>query len=104
LSLACSESKQSTIGLDATEGALKLVDYFKKTALKVHSIIGKITPVDKLPVDKRNLYDELPKTFTTQEGVGIAEIMGIPQRTFKRFIAQRDLFSNPKRGQYKKEF
>ncbi|MCB0652177.1 MAG: DUF3987 domain-containing protein [Saprospiraceae bacterium] len=104
LSLACGETKQTEIGVDATKGALKLIEYFKKTALKVHSIVGKATPLEKLPMDKKNLYEELPETFTTQEGVKIAENIGIPERTFKRFAAQEDLFSNPKRGEYKKKY
>jgi hypothetical protein len=89
-------------GIEAMQGALKLVEYFKRTAIKVHSIVNNASPLDKLPTDKQNLYNELPDTFVTSEGVEVAESLGIAERTFKYFISNRDLFNNPKRGEYEK--
>ncbi|WP_242093609.1 YfjI family protein [Aestuariivivens sediminicola] len=99
---ACNEDNKQAVGIEAVQGALKLVEYFKRTAIKVHSIVNNASPLDKLTTDKQNLYNELPDTFTTSEGVEVAECMGIAERTFKYFINNRDLFNNPKRGEYEK--
>jgi len=102
LRYACNEDNKQAIEIEAVQGALQLVEYFKKTAIKVHSIVSNASPLDKLPTDKQNLYIALPDTFTTSEGVQVAENMGIAERTFKYFISNRDLFNNLKRGEYEK--
>lgn len=101
---ACNEGDKQAVGIEAVEGALQLVEYFKKTAFKVHSIVSNASPLDKLPTDKQTLYNALPDTFTTSEGVQVAESIGIAERTFKYFINNRDLFNNLKRGEYEKRF
>ncbi len=102
---ACKESdKPQSVSVEAVQGALKLVEYFKNSAIKVHSIVSNASRLDKLPVDKQNLYNALPDSFTTNEGVQVAESMGIAERTFKYFIKNRELFDNPKRGEYEKRF
>lgn len=101
---ACNEGNKQAIGMEAVQGALKLVDYFKKTAIKVHSIVSNASPLDKLPTDKQTLYIALPDTFTTSEGVQVAESMGMAERTFKRFLSNRELFNNHTRGEYEKRY
>jgi len=44
----------------------------------------------------------LPETFTTNEGVEIAEGQAIPERTFKNFLKNKDLFDKVKVGHYQK--
>jgi len=83
---ACNEDDKQAIGIESVKGALKLVEYFKKTAVKVHSIISSSSPLDKLPTDKQTLYNSLPTTFTTSEGVHVAESIGMAERTFKRIL------------------
>ncbi|MEM9981832.1 MAG: DUF3987 domain-containing protein, partial [Bacteroidota bacterium] len=104
LQYACNESKKQAVGIEAVQGALKLVEYFKRTAIEVHSIISNVNPLDRLPEDKQNLYNALPDTFTTSEGVEVAENLGIAERTFKRFLSNRDLFNNHIRGEYEKRY
>lgn len=101
---ACQESGKAFIEKRAVEGAIKLVEYFRKTAVKVHTLVTDYSPLDKLPKDKRKLYEALPELFTTEIGVQIAESLGIPERTFKRFIADRDLFDRISQGNYAKRF
>ena len=101
---ACNEGNKQAIGMEAVQGALKLVEYFKKTAIKVHSIVSNASPLDKLPTDKQTLYIALPDTFTTSEGVQVAESMGMAERTFKRFLSNRELFNNHTRGEYEKRY
>ena len=101
---ACGESKKQAVGIEAVQGALKLVEYFKRTAIKVHSIVSNASPLDKLPTDKQNLYTALPDKFKTSEGVEVAEGMGVAERTFKRFLSNKDLFDNHTRGEYEKRY
>jgi hypothetical protein len=101
---ACGESDKKNVGIEAVQGAIKLVEYFKKTAFKVHSIISNASPLDKLPRDKQAVYKALPDTFKTSEGVQVAENMGMAERTFKRFLSNRELFNNHTRGEYEKRY
>jgi hypothetical protein len=101
---ACKEDDKQAVGIEAMRGALKLAEYFKRTAIRVHSIVNNATPLDKLPTDKQTLYNELPDTFTTSEGVEVGKSFGMAERTFKDFIKKRDLFNYPKRGEYEKLF
>jgi len=99
---ACNESDKKAISTEAVGGALKLVEYFKNSAVKVNSIISNASPLDKHPADKQALYNSLPNTFTTEAGLNIAEGLGIAERTFKRFLNEKDLFNRISRGEYEK--
>ncbi len=99
---ACGEGNKQAVGIEAVQGALKLVEYFKNSAFKVHSIVSNASPLDKLPTYKQNLYIALPDTFTTSEGLQIAESMKMTERTFKRFITNKELFEKTRQGGYEK--
>jgi hypothetical protein len=101
---ACNEDNKQAVGIEAVQGALKLVEYFKKTAIKVHSIVSNASPLDKLPTDKQALYIALADTFSTSEGVKVAESMGMAERTFKRFLSNREFFNKQTRGGYEKRY
>lgn len=101
---ACNESDLNNIGIESARGAIKLAEYFKESALKVYSIISNINPFDRLPKDRQAFYVALPISFTTDQGVKIAIEAGMPERTFKNFISNSDLFHNVKRGHYEKRF
>ncbi|RLD40461.1 MAG: hypothetical protein DRI89_11965 [Bacteroidetes bacterium] len=104
LRFACGESNKQAVGIEAVQGALKLAEYFKNSAIKVHAIVSETNPLLLLPIDKQKLYNALPDYFTTNEGVQLAESMGMPERTFKYFLKNRDFFNKPKRGEYEKRF
>jgi len=99
---ACRESDKLAVSVEATQGAIKLVEYFKISAIKVHSIISNVSPLDKQPIDKQNLYRALPNTFTTEQGLQIAKNLEVPERTFKRFLNETSLFRKITRGEYQK--
>lgn len=101
---ACNNSPVHDIGLESVQGAIKLAEYFKNSAIRVHSIVSSDNPIDKLSMDKKNLYDALPDEFKTSEGVKIAIELGFAERTFKYFLKSRELFLNTERGEYKKQF
>jgi len=99
---SCDESDKDEIGVQAVEGALKLIEYFKQSAIKVHSIISGFNPLHNYPTDKQVLYAALPDTFSTEAGLNVAKSLGIPERTFKRFLRDRELFVSTSRGEYRK--
>jgi hypothetical protein len=101
---ACDGIPLESISLESIQGALKLVEYFKRSALKVNEIISNRNPRNILPEDKQALYKALPQSFKTSEGVEISTTLGMPERTFKNFIKDQNLFKNLKYGEYEKLF
>ena len=101
---ACNESNKEAISIDAIKGAVRLVEYFKNSAVKINSILSNGSPLDKMPADKQMLYNSLPEVFTTETGLQIAESLMIPERTFKYFLNERELFTRISRGEYEKRF
>lgn len=104
LRYACNESDKQAVSIEAVQGAVKLVEYFKNSAVKVNSILSNASPLDKHPADKQALYIALPDTFTTSEGLHVAESMGMAKRTFNRFLSNRELFNNHTWGEYEKRY
>ena len=102
LMYACQQSSGQSISIEAVEGALKLVEYFKNSAFKVQSIVSNTNPLDNYPADKQTVYNALPEIFKTQTGVQTAERLGMPERTFHRFLNDRELFIQRARGEYEK--
>ena len=90
------------VGLEATSGALNLVEYFKKSAVKVNSIISNFNPLDQLPANKRSFYHALPTTFQRKDGLQIAETFGVTRPTYDRFLIDKNLFRTVKTGGYEK--
>jgi hypothetical protein len=101
LQYACDWNNNNVIGVRATEGAVKLIEYFKGMAIKVNNIISS-SPFDRLPTDKQKLYDVLPPKFSRGQGWEIAEGSGMIERTFTRFLSDQDLFTKLKHGEYEK--
>jgi len=97
---ACGDSDKKVVGIGAVQGALKLVEYFRKTALKVREIIS--NPLDGLAVDKGNWYQALPDCFTTGEAIEIANSYGIPKRTLKQWLTDGKFFKRIRHGNYEK--
>jgi hypothetical protein len=101
---ACNESNKQAVSIEAVKGAVKLAEYFKKSAAKVNCILNDSSPLDKMPTDKQNLFNALPEVFTTELGLQIAETLEIPARTFKYFLNDKELFTRLTRGEYEKRF
>ncbi|QIY83034.1 DUF3987 domain-containing protein [Chryseobacterium sp. NEB161] len=101
---ACDESNKKNIGTKAVEGAIKLCEFFLENAFNVHSILnGNSNKYENLPQIKQDVYDNLPDIFTTQEGWQIAEKFGMKERTYQRFIKEKELFNEVKHGEYSKK-
>ncbi len=95
------EADKTSIDIVSVEGAIAMAEYFRDTSQKVlDQIFG--SEVDKLSEMQRRLYDSLSDTFTTAEGMSIAEQYGVAVRTLKRFISNPSLFRREKHGVYSK--
>lgn len=104
LSYGCNESQAETISIESVKRALQLVEYFRRTALGISRANAEPKPLRKLSKIQKAVYTALPETFTTGEGVTLAEGVGMPERTFKDFLNNKELFDKLKQGQYKKLF
>ncbi|WP_024772111.1 YfjI family protein [Aquimarina macrocephali] len=101
---ACNNDSRDEINKKTMKNALRVVEYFTAHALNVSEKIRTKTPVDKLPLDKKVLYKNLPNEFRTGEGLVISEKHRIPERTFKDFLKKENLFRRIKQGHYKKNY
>lgn len=100
LSWACEESDKFEIEDSAMHSAIETAEYFKKMALKVNPISNEI----KIPMGKQRqeIYKDLPKQFTTAEGVAISLKHKLPERTFKEWLNNDTVFIKEKHGIYSK--
>ena len=105
---ACGEGSGDVVEVEAVSGAVKLAEYFRQTALKVRDIIS--NPLGQLPENKQKLYEALPDTFTTAEGLEIAQSLTppVPPDTYHKFLGNYSgkgplkLFKRLGRGVYEK--
>ena len=97
---ACGAKKKKAIEAATVERAIRLTEYFRVTATRVQGIIGE----DALTDVQLAVMSELPGTFTTAEGVAIAAKCGMSERSFKRFLKDRNgvLFVHSAHGNYTK--
>ncbi len=91
-----------SIEADQIENAIALTEYFRSMGIKVLNRIEKVNPLEEYTKDKQELYDALPESFTTAQGVEIAVFKNFPERSFKRFLKDKTLFGKIKRGEYEK--
>lgn len=103
LHYACGESNKQWVTIKSVRGAIELVDYFVKSALKVHTILSNTCPLDGINVLKSSVYSALPVHFKTAEGVKVAKDHGMPERTFKRMVKETELFKHSNHGEYEKK-
>jgi len=101
---SCNEGNKETVSIESVKGAIDLIEYFRLAATKVYSIISSNNPLDKLTSDKRNFYEALPETFTTEQAVQAGKQFELKERTVKYFLTERELFNNVKHGNYEKKF
>lgn len=85
------------------KGAILLTEYFRATGLKVLAKIEKVNPLDRYNATQQKVYEALPETFTTGQGVSIAMECNMSERSFKRFLQDKFLFDKISRGHYDKK-
>ncbi len=101
---AVSGEQPKQINLKAVEASIDLVRYFKEKSIQIRAMMDQsITPLDSLPTDKRQFVEALPIKFKTSEALSIAKAKGIPERTAKRLLNKKELFTRAKKGEYEKK-
>ncbi len=89
------------ISSQSMAGALRLCKYFTAQAMEIRGILN-ASEVDRLDGRHRRVYQALPDEFTTAEGVEVAKRLGMPERTFARFLNAKNYFKREKQGHYEK--
>ena len=95
----CDEAPKDRIDIDTVDKVVKLVEYFKDTALQVLSMIQ-----SELAPRQQELLDLLPEQFTRAEGLKIAEQLELSASTYDRFLKalSKNGYLGHKHGNYKK--
>ena len=101
------DKSRNQIEINSIKGAIKLFDYFYNNAIRVRTEILKKNYLETLTELQKNILNELPKTFTTSEGIKIAckLILGKPrisERQFKTYLNDMKLFKRLSHGNYEK--
>ena len=102
LKYGCRESDLNDVSLESTRGAIALCYYFLGCGIKARKKFSH-SPLADLKDCQRRAYEELPFTFTTAEGLEIAEKQGIRERTFKDWLKTR-YFKHISHGLYEKTY
>ena len=98
----CKESELLDISEDSMRCSIALCYYFIACGLKAQKRFMN-SPTEELTQIQREVYDELPQSFETKKGVEIAENLGMPPRTFKRWL-NTSLFKKITYGFYEKKY
>lgn len=98
------KDNSSIIYESSVHSTIKLIEYFRENAKRVHSIINEgYNPLENIADNKVICYHELPKTFVISDVRDIFEKNEIRGGSIKRFINNKDLFKNTKYKHYEKK-
>ena len=78
----CNEGTADKVDFDTVTKAIKLIDYYKETALQVHDMMKGIF----LTIKQKELLDKLPEEFSRAEGLEIAIQLNWNPSTYDRFL------------------
>ena len=98
----CGESDLTEITADSMRCSIALCYYFLACGLKAQKRFAG-SPTEDLTEMQKAVYEELPQCFETKTGVEVAERLGMPARTFKRWL-NTSLFKRVSYGYYEKKF
>lgn len=113
---ATNEGEKDRVELKAVEGAIKLVEHYRRNALKVHGFLGRHEPIVAndvladplafLAANKRELLEKLPLEFTTAEAIIQGSLLEWPikERAVKAFLKQNPLLERTSHGIYQKKY
>lgn len=102
LKYGCSDKPLKSISVSSVKGGIDLCYYFMACAMKARKKFNS-NPLDDLNERQRKIYNELPITFSTAEGLEIAMEYNIPERTFKDWL-KSNFFKHISHGQYEKRY
>ena len=85
--------------------AIKLAEYFRTNAQRVHDKVSSINPLDKFTQRQVNLFNDLPEKFKRQDIVEIAKKHDLTGGSLSRFLNYRELLTRvDNQGNYVKNF
>lgn len=95
------------VTIKSIKGAIQLFDYFYNNAIQVRSEIFKKNYFETLTELQKTILNELPKKFTTAEGIKIAckpfeGKFRVSDRQFKTYLKDPKLFKRLAHGSYEK--
>ncbi len=104
---AANKNTLDEIEMFAIRGGIKLFHYFYNNAIKVRQEIIKKEYIETLTELQKAILDDLPKNFSTSQGVKIAckKINNKPRisdRQFKTYLKDTNLFKKISHGHYEK--
>lgn len=98
------ETDMEQIDAESVRRAILLVEYFRKVFHRIYFYFFVEGDIRLSELEKK-VYSALPDEFETCKGKEIAVALGMPERTFSRFISDNTkLFSKQKHGIYHKIF
>ncbi len=102
---ACGEiSAPECISIDSVRSAIKLSDYFQKNAEYVNTELLESNPAEKLNKNSRAFYEALDGVCQTKQAIKKGNELGIAERTVKRLLNNKKLFTKLNYGTYEKNY
>lgn len=87
---------------DNLEKAIRLVEYFRLNALRVHDKIMTKNPLEDLSTNQQDLYKALPNEFKRADVLPLFEQYEVKGGAIARYLNRNELFKNFKYAHYKK--
>jgi hypothetical protein len=97
------KDKDTFISATAMNGAIKLTEYFIETSIMVHEIATNSNPLAKYSIKIQDFIKALPDYFATKTAVEFGKQFNISERTTKRILNNKSIFSNTEHGHYEKQ-
>lgn len=98
------EGNDQEISVRAVEGAIQIINYLQNNTERVFRLVCDDDVRFLMSQLQQAVYDSLPETFKTSEGVKVAALHSMAKRTFSRFVANKDFFTSVEYGIYKKNY
>ena len=98
----CGQEMIDEIQADSIKGAIDLCSYYLSCTFRARRLF-KRSPVEGMSETQKVIYQELPISFCTAEGVDIAARYGMKERTFKDWI-KTEPFKHISHGQYERRY
>ncbi|MEK7253251.1 MAG: DUF3987 domain-containing protein [Bacteroidota bacterium] len=98
--LSHTDLEKHLVSAASVQRAIKLSEYFTRNSLKI--LTRTEDPTAALPIKQQKLYEKLPATCTSAFAITIAGKNEISEKTARRLIYNKQLFTQNKDGSYRK--
>lgn len=101
---ASHEANELIATKDTVNGAIQIIEYCKDAALLAREELSTKDPLADLTSQRAQIYEALPPTFKTGEGLQIAATNEMKDKTFKRWLNDKVMFKKISHGVYEKMY